>query len=252
MRPDASSSCRIGTAGWTIPAPVSDQFGPGASHLARYATRFLGAEINSSFYKAHRRSTYERWAAASPPGFLFAVKIPRAISHDQRLVACDVLLDVFLGEIDALADHLGPLLLQLPPSFAFDSTTVGAFLYELRERYAGEVVVEPRHESWFGDPCDRLLASFGIARAGADPAVVPLARESGGWRGLAYLRLHGSPRMYYSSYPDDALGMLASTLADHRRRGVPSWCIFDNTASGAAAADALRLDALLEERPGRN
>ena len=77
-----------------------------------------------------------------------------------------------------------------------------------------------------------------MARVAADPAVVPAAAEPGGWDGLVYYRLHGSPKMYYSAYPDEYLEALAKTLSGPRK-SADVWCIFDNTAAGAATANAL-------------
>jgi uncharacterized protein YecE (DUF72 family) len=91
-----------------------------------------------------------------------------------------------------------------------------------------------------------MRSSTHIARVAADPAKVPAAAEPGGWRGLTYLRLHGSPVMYASPYASERLPAIAATLAA-RRRGTEGWCVFDNTRSGAAAADAL---ALLAMEPG--
>jgi uncharacterized protein YecE (DUF72 family) len=149
-------------------------------------------------------------------------------------------LDRFLAEAGALGDKLGPLLVQLPPSLAFGAPVVKKFFAALRERFAGAVACEPRHASWFKPAADRLLVGFQVARVAADPSVVPAAAEPGGWDGLAYYRLHGTPRMYYSSYPAEYLDALAGRLA--REAGSAAvWCIFDNTALGAATANALAL-----------
>jgi uncharacterized protein YecE (DUF72 family) len=222
-----------------------DRFPPGGSNLERYAARFACAEINSSFYRQHRRSTYERWAASVPADFRFAVKVPRAITHDQRLVAADVLLDVFLDEARGLGDRFGPLLVQLPPSLAFDAETVHEFFATLRGLHQGDVVCEPRHATWFGPEADGLLLAHRVARAGADPACVDVAAGAGAWPGIAYLRLHGSPVMYRSSYEPARIERLAGVLRTHRSAGVSCWCIFDNTTLGAATGNALELAALL-------
>jgi uncharacterized protein YecE (DUF72 family) len=87
------------------------------------------------------------------------------------------------------------------------------------------------------------LAGRRIARVAADPAPVPDAGEPGGWNRLAYYRWHGSPRIYYSDYNDAALGTLGRRLDELRKGNVPTWCIFDNTASGAALGNALALTA---------
>lgn len=236
---------RIGTAGWTIPRQWADRFPAEGSHLARYAGRFRGVEINSSFYRQHRRATYARWAASVPPDFRFAVKVPRAVTHDQRLVAADILLDVFLEEVRGLGDRLGPLLVQLPPSLALDAAIADDFFAMLRARHDGDVACEPRHESWFGARAEAMLARYRVARVGADPARWPAAAVAGGWPALAYLRLHGSPRMYYSAYSPQYLDAMAATLSDSRSAGAESWCMFDNTTLGAAAGDALALAARL-------
>ena len=203
---------------------------------------FGGVEINSSFYRQHKRATYERWAASVPASFRFAVKIPRAITHDQALVASDVLLDVFLEEATALGDRLGPLLVQLPPSLVFDPEIADEFFTTLRGLYSGDVVCEPRNASWFEAPADELLTRHRVARVAADPALVHDAAHPGGWRGLAYYRLHGSPQMYYSSYAVEYLTMIAEQL---RSVDVSRWCIFDNTTLGAATGNALVLQRML-------
>ena len=232
---------RVGTAGWTLPRAVAHAFPAAGSHLERYASRFAGVEVNASFYRAHRHATWARWAATVPADFRFAVKVPRAVTHDQRLVATDVLLDVFLDEVRGLGERLGPLLVQLPPSLAFDAGIAGEFFATLRARHAGDVVCEPRHESWFGADADALLRDIRVARAGADPARWPAAAVPGGWPGLVYLRLHGSPRMYYSAYTERQLAEVAAVLESRLAAGVPCWCMFDNTTLGAATADALAL-----------
>ncbi|WP_018260680.1 DUF72 domain-containing protein [Methylobacterium sp. WSM2598] len=229
----------VGTAGWNVPKAYTDQFPECGSHLERYAHRFNAVEINTSFYRPHRVATYERWAAAVPERFRFAVKVPRAITHERRLENADEPLARFLNEVAGLGPKLGPLLLQLPPSLPFQRVTSSDFLQRLRRAVPGNIVCEPRHPSWFAPDVDALLADLLIARAAVDPAPVPLAREPGGWRGLAYHRLHGSPRIYYSAYSPGALDALAERLAAEARDGVPNWCIFDNTAEFAATSNAL-------------
>jgi uncharacterized protein YecE (DUF72 family) len=239
-----SPQIRIGTAGWSIPRQYGEHFRAEGSHLERYG-RVLGCvEVNSSFYRPHRRSTWERWAGATPSGFRFAVKAPRAITHDAGLACGREALQAFLEEMTALGERLGPLLFQLPPSLRFELPFVETFLSLLRNYYGGPAVFEPRHESWFAPAPEALLASFRIARAAADPPIAPGTLTPAGWAGLTYYRLHGSPRRYYSAYSQEFLDALAHTL---RQAAVESetWCIFDNTALGAAMGNALSLRDLL-------
>jgi uncharacterized protein YecE (DUF72 family) len=237
---------RIGTAGWAIPRPTAARFPGEGSILERYGRVFSAAEIDTSFYRPHKRATYERWAASTPDGFVFAVKVPKAVTHDRRLVDPDEPLARFFEEIAGLGDKLGPVLIQLPPSLTFDETAA-AFVAGWRHRFAGPTAIEPRHPSWFAADVEPLLVESRIARVGADPAKVPAAAEPGGWRGLTYLRLHGSPVMYASPYAPDRLPAIAATLAA-KPEGTEGWCIFDNTRSGAAAADALALVSM-EPKP---
>jgi uncharacterized protein YecE (DUF72 family) len=92
----------IGTAAWAIPKQYDDAFPSEGSHLVRYASRFDGVEINSSFYRPHRVSTYQRWAGDAPDHFRFAVKMPKTITHEGRLREVDEPLQRFLGEIAGL------------------------------------------------------------------------------------------------------------------------------------------------------
>lgn len=232
---------RIGCAGWNVPKEHASAFPPAGSHLERYAQRFSAVEVNSSFYRPHRVETWRRWAAAVPDGFVFAVKTPKEITHRRRLVQAAPVLQEFLGQIAGLGSKLGPLLIQLPPSLGFAPESAQEFFAELRACFAGDVVCEPRHSQWFTDEADKLLAQFRIARVAADPAIVPAAAEPGGRRSLAYLRLHGSPRTYYSSYASTAIDDVARRLAQAAVEGRSCWCIFDNTALGAATANALAL-----------
>jgi uncharacterized protein YecE (DUF72 family) len=230
----------IGCAGWTLPKDTQTLFPQDGTHLQRYAARFPAVEINSSFYRPHQPKTYARWAASVNEGFRFAVKMPRAITHERRLRDITPLLEAFLTEATALGDRLGCLLVQLPPSLAFGAHVAALFLATLRERFTGAVALEPRQPSWFADEATHLLEAHQVARVAADPAPVPPAAEPAGWHEPVYLRLHGSPRMYYSPYDDSYLDALAIRLLQ-AARSAPVWCIFDNTAEGAATHNALGL-----------
>lgn len=229
---------RVGTAGWSIPAPLRDRFPPAETLLHRYAQVFGAVEINSSFYRPHRPATYARWGASTPAAFRFAVKAPKTVTHERRLIDVAAPLDRFLDETAALETRRGPVLIQLPPSLALDARVADAFLALLRGRYDGDAVLEPRHASWFTAEADAVLTRYGVARVAADPALSDAAARPGGWSGLQYWRLHGSPQIYASAYGLARLDALAARLSG------PAWVVFDNTQFGAAAADAL----LLQER----
>lgn len=237
----------IGTAGWTVPRAVSDQFATTGSGLQRYASRFDAAEINTTFYRPHRPQTFERWAATVPDDFRFAVKVPQTITHEHGLTGAKALVERFLAEIAPLGAKRGPLLVQLPPSLDYDRSTANRFFTHLRRHAGGRIALEPRHSSWFAPEVQRLLRDHDVARVGADPARVAEAAEPAGTTALVYYRLHGSPRVYWSPYDEPYLTDLAARLRASTAK--ETWCIFDNTASGAAAANALTVAALLAQNP---
>ena len=233
----------IGSAGWTIPARYRERFRSEGSHLERYATSLNCVEINSSFYRPHRRATYARWAATVPDDFRFSVKAPRAVTHDHRLKGYGDLLDRFLEEVSGLGEKLGVLLVQLPPSLACDADVAEAFFRDLA-RARATVACEPRHSSWLTPVADNLMKSLHVARVAADPPRAANDGVPGGDTRLAYFRLHGSPIIYHSDYSDAALAGLAQAL----RSG--DWCIFDNTAASCALGNALDLTRRIALQPG--
>lgn len=231
---------RIGTAGWSVPSSSAGCFPREGSHLERYAARLGLAEINTSFYRPHRRQTYERWAMSTPEAFRFAVKAPRRLTHDLRLADPEADLDRFVDEIAGLGDKLGVVLIQTPPSLPFGPERADIFFSAVEARVPAPVAFEPRHASWFTDAAGDWLAERRVARVAADPPRPNGAGEPGGWRGLSYWRLHGSPRIYYSAYDEAFLDAAARRLRALSEEG-PVWCVLDNTAGFAALGDALAL-----------
>lgn len=181
-----------------------------------------------------------------PAAFRFSVKLPKAITHTRRLVAVDDLLGAFSGEVAGLGEKLAVVLVQLSPSLVFDVGVASGFFRLLRRHLDVAVVCEPRHATWFTDEANACLISHRVARVAADPVLVFGADRPGGWSGLRYYRLHGSPRTYYSAYEVSALRELAGRLRLSDGPTVECWCVFDNTASGAATVNALELGAILD------
>jgi uncharacterized protein YecE (DUF72 family) len=244
----ASSQIRVGTAGWANPADQRDRREPGLTHLQHYAQRFNCVEINSSFYRPHRRATYERWARSCGDEFRFSVKIPKALSHEAALRCSDAELGEFAESVRGLGTKLAVLLLQLPAQSEFRAPIARQFLVRLRECIAVPIVCEPRHPSWGHDGAERLLRDLDVSRVCADPERVPHA--AGNDESLRYYRLHGSPRIYWSSYADAYLQNLAVAMNGIKESRSQVWCIFDNTAAGAAWLNAQSMnDYLLAREP---
>jgi uncharacterized protein YecE (DUF72 family) len=244
---DMTGRIYAGCAGWNLPRAVQQHFPQQGSHLERYASVLPAVEINSSFYRPHRAATYARWHDSVPDGFRFSVKMPRTITHQLRLHAAERELLQFMEAAGHLREKLGCLLVQLPPSLPYERTLAARFFDQLRSVAAMDIACEPRHASWAGAEASELLGSLRIARVIADPPVLeapfePLYTE------VVYMRLHGSPIIYRSPYQSGVLQQLSKELALHKRLGRRAWCIFDNTADGAAVPNALTLLADLAPR----
>jgi uncharacterized protein YecE (DUF72 family) len=236
----ADPSFRIGCAGWSIPSGEAGLFPTDGSHLERYAQVFSCVEINTSFYRSHQPKTYLRWANSVPDTFRFSVKMPRTVTHELRLRQCDVPVRGFLDEVASLGSKLGCILVQLPPSLELDEEDATGFFSLLRAYTPVSIACEPRHASWFTPLGGSVLSNAGIACVQADP--LPVAGgECAGNPGLLYIRLHGSPQMYYSAYDEAFLQGVAAQMRVARKQGRHTWCIFDNTARGEAMPNALTL-----------
>ena len=233
----------VGVAGWAIRKEQSDWFHADGTHLERYASRFNAVEINSSFYKPHRRETYEKWAASVPAAFRFSVKMPKALTHEHCLEESGRPLAEFLHQAGGLGRKLGCILVQLPPSLAYDPRTVERFFTALRARYRGPAVCEPRHPTWFSGAADARLEAHGVGRVAADPKCAEDGGEPAAAMRVVYYRLHGSPVMYHSGYDAAYLKRLATRIAAVKK--IPVWCIFDNTARGEATVNAIDLRRIL-------
>ena len=226
----------IATAAWSIPGKVTSRFAEEGSALIRYASVFDGVEINSTFYRRHKTSTLTRWVESVPHGFRFSVKLPREITHIRAMKGIAKLFDTFLEDIAPLGDNRGPLLCQLPPSLTFDAKELEPAFETIRNADDGPVVIEVRHRSWASREALDLLEKYAIDRVLADPAPVWPAEDFG--ITPKYVRLHGNPKIYYSSYTEDEIMSFSHLL------GPDTWCVFDNTALGAATENALTMRQL--------
>ena len=243
--PDRDSGLiHVGCAGWSVPAALHDRFPDAGSHLVRYAAVLPAVEINTSFYRPHRSSTYAHWRDSVPESFRFCAKVPKAITHEARLNGVDEALEKFIAEVSHLEHKLGCLLVQLPPSLQHDAQAARRFFRKLRGLTGVPVVCEPRHPTWFTPAAGDVLSGFGVGYVDADPPVGAIPAE-GRLAGVTYLRMHGSPVIYHSAYPEKVIDKLHECILRSADAGHHAWCIFDNTASGAAVPNALSLLARL-------
>jgi uncharacterized protein YecE (DUF72 family) len=209
----------IATAAWAIPKKVAQRFAQERSGLTRYASVFDGVEVNSTFYRRHKISTFMRWASSVPDRFRFAVKIPKEITHTRAMKDIAELFDTFIEDIAPLGEKRGPLLCQLPPSLAFDADALEPAFKMIRNTDNGPIVIESRHKSWASAEALKLLENYGIDRVLADPAPVWQAKDFE--KPPRYVRLHGKPKTYYSTYTGEEIKSFSKLLAPD------SWCVFD-------------------------
>jgi uncharacterized protein YecE (DUF72 family) len=238
----------IGTSGWLYRHWRGDFYPPGLAQkdeFAFYCARFAAVELNSSFYRLPTAAAFAGWRKRSPPGFAFAVKASRYITHNKKLLDPVEPLALLLARARRLGPKLGPLLFQLPPRWAYNGERFAAFLERLPRRPA--CVFEFRHPSWFNEHAYGLMRDAGAGLciydlAGfASPRVVTST--------TVYLRLHGPEGKYAGSYSTEALRGWARAIAGWRDQGREVHCYFDNDIGGHAPRNALALKALLGDGP---
>jgi uncharacterized protein YecE (DUF72 family) len=260
---------RIGISGWRY-EPWRGVFYPQdlvqRRELEYCGLHFPTVEINGSFYSLQRPEYYEAWYRETPPGFLFAVKGSRYITHMLRLKNIDKpLANFYASGVLALKDKLGPFLWQFPEMFHFKPERLEAFFRLLprntkqalalarrrdarmsgRARLAIDAnrrlrhAVEVRHASFVNDEFLALLRKHGIALVVADtagrwPKMLDVTAD------FVYVRLHGDKEIYTSGYTGRALDEWAARIREWHRRG-DVYVYFDNDVKVRAPYDARTL-----------
>jgi uncharacterized protein YecE (DUF72 family) len=267
---------RIGISGWRYP-PWRGRFYPKGlpqRDELRYASERLNTvEINGSFYSLQRPESFRAWYDQTPPGFVFAVKGARFITHMKKLADVDApLANFFASGLLALREKLGPVLWQLPPTLPFDAVRVAAFLAKLPrstaeagylarhhdERMTGRAwvdadadrplrqAVEVRHPSYETPAFLDLLRAHNVAVVLADsPGRWPVIRQA--TADFRYARLHGAEELYASGYDDESLQRWAAAIRDWAP--ADTYVYFDNDVKAYAPHDAMALRAKLREAP---
>ena len=269
---------RVGISGWRYPPWRGVFYPPGLPQRREleFASRAVTSiEINGSFYSLQSPQHYLAWREQTPPGFLFAVKGPRFITHMKKLRGVDVALaNFFANGLLALGDKLGPVLWQLPPNLGFDATRMDEFLTMLPrttteaaalaaghdEKVEGRAhlatdadrplhhAVEVRHHTFETPEFLDLLRGHGVAVVTADTAGKwPMLLEP--TTDLAYVRLHGAEELYTSGYDDTALDLWAERVRSWAGQGRDVVVYFDNDVKVRAPFDAARLQQRLGLRP---
>jgi uncharacterized protein YecE (DUF72 family) len=207
----------------------------------RYAEDFDTVEINASFYRLPLASTFEGWRDKGPPGFHYAVKVNRFITHMKKLLDCRTEVARFVELARPLGDKLGPLLYQLPPSLHKDLERLETFLGWLPNDL--DQVVEFRHKSWYDEEVLALLDRYGIGFVTHDLKGLKSPRWASGR--TAYVRFHGAAGKYWGRYSDEGLTEWTDWCIEQSRLGRSVWCYFNNDIHGHAIEDARTLKSMV-------
>ena len=244
----------IGTSGWVYGSWKGIFYPPAlpdVQRLSYYAGRFETTELNYSFYHVPSADTYRRWLRVVPPGFVFALKANRIITHVARLRNVDLTWSDFMRGAQQLGAHLGPILLQLPPSFGKDHALLTAFL-EMTSTTSTplRLALEFRHASWFIEETYRLLSRYRAALCIADGPRFP--RVDRVTADFAYLRFHGRTPREAPFYADKQLLQEARFIERLVHQGIDTYVYFNNDALAHAPMNAARLSELLTGTDSRS
>ena len=213
--------------------------------MQRYVEEFDTVELNGSFYRWPRDSTWTGWRDQLPPGFRFTVKAPRGLTHARQLRAPEAWIDRIGKVWQVLGDRAGVLLVQLPPGLPRDDDLLTAFLAHLPDGI--RTAVEFRHPSWEDEHVMALLEQYRAAYCVMSGAQLPcrLRRTAD----FVYVRLHGpDPQtLYAGSYSEDDLNWWADRTGEWAAGGADVYVYFNNDGYAHAVRNAWALRALIDE-----
>jgi len=247
-RSTVSNAVHVGCSGWVYRhwrGLFYPERLPQKRWFERYAEEFDTVEINASFYRLPLPTTFDAWREKAPPGFRYAVKVNRFITHMKKLLDCEEAVDRFIALARQLGPALGPLLYQLPPSLHLDLERLDTFLSRLPRDL--EQVVEFRHKSWYVTEALELLDRHGVGFVAHDLKGLESPRWASGR--TAYVRFHGTGGKYWGRYSDDALVEWTDWIAKQRSAGRSVWCYFNNDIHGHAIEDARTLKSMVGQLP---
>jgi uncharacterized protein YecE (DUF72 family) len=238
----------IGTSGWQYRDWRGVLYPPGVPQrlwLEHYAGQFATVENNNAFYRLPSRETFAAWATRTPPGFVMAVKASRYLTHIRRLRDPAEPVGRLLGAAAGLGGTLGPVLVQLPPTWKADPGLLAGCLAEFRRigPPSLRVAVEMRHESCWTDEIRDILTRYGAALAWTDRMGAPLGPL---WRTTdwGYLRFHEGPAEPWPRYRPVDLRAWAERLSGAWPDGQDVYVYFNNDPGGAAIYDAAAFGAI--------
>src|SRR5436190_7032746 len=202
-----------------------------------YSSKFDTLELNVTFYRFPQVKFLENWYNISPADFSFAAKAPRLITHYKQFNDCERLLNDFYTTLtQGLKDKLGAVLFQLPPKFVYTEERLDLIMSNMHKGFKN--TIEFRHESWWTSEVYKKLKEENIIFCGISHPTLPddvIITDK-----IAYYRLHGVPKLYYSSYKQTTLKKIANTLAGDKKVK-EAFIYFNNTATPGAIENAVLL-----------
>ena len=239
-------TARIGTSGWSYDHWENVLYPPGMpsrDRLAAYVSRFDTVELNASFYRWPRDTTFAGWRRRLPAGFALSVKAPRGLTHAKKLYAPEVWIERIARCWHELGDRRAVLLVQLPPNLERDDSRLEYFLAALPDWI--RVAVELRHPSWNDDAVFALLERHGAAYCVMSGAGLPCILRA--TAPFVYLRLHGPDHdsLYGGSYSDQDLAWWAERIREWEASAHEVYVYFNNDGGGNAVRNAETLRRML-------
>jgi uncharacterized protein YecE (DUF72 family) len=254
-KPLSKGNVFIGTSGWMYgdwqnfyPTGLKNQ-----EYLAFYSKVFQTVEVNYSFYHFPRPATYKKWANQTQQDFVFALKLNRIITHIKRLSGAKTDFKRFLEDALSLAEKLGPILVQLPPSFRINPDRLESFLditlntgQELKVSKPLKIGFEFRHQSWFeSDDVISILEKYNVALVFAHSSRYHYPEKEPVTADFIYLRFHGPQEMFASRYGEEELRPWAAKIKKWIHQGLDVYSYFNNDVHGYAVDDAKSLIRLV-------
>lgn len=236
----------IGTSGWHYPhwrGPFYPEKLSAAKMLDFYARHFDTVELNNTFYRLAPETAIEEWRTQTSPGFLFAAKGSRFLTHMKKLKDPEAGIAKFFDRVDGLGRKLGPVLFQLPPHWEVNIDRLETFLEALPRghRYAFEL----RDPSWHVPEVYQILRQYRVAFCIFDIAGFHSGEITANF---TYVRLHGPGGRYEGSYAREKLESWAERIREWQKELRAIYVYFDNDQAAYAVENALALKKLLRDR----
>ena len=241
-----AGAIHIGCSGWNY-RHWRERFYPPKLPVKRwyehYSATFSTVELNTSFYHLPKAETFEKWRDQAPPGFRYAVKAPRFITHMKKLKDCAEPVEEFLGRARNLGPTIGPILYQLPPKWLCNQDRLEEFLTLLPPDLTH--VFEFREKSWISEEVLALLDRRNVSFCVHDMPGSATPRWAAG--PVAYIRFHGGEGKYWGRYPEEGLLGWTDWIVEQSHSGRDVWAYFNNDIDAHAIDDALTLRAMVSQ-----